>query len=300
VSGETLRQATESDVGGIVELLMRVFGTGGRWTPEAFHTFYDVDCSYAPEQSLLIECEGALASHVRCSRRTMRVRFSLCLVRPERWWQDRYAWSWDRETDRFFVAEREGKVGAYLRALTWRGEVAVMDAAPADTEEQALTAMLHQVVSCCPEARTVSGPVPLGTPLDRAIRNLPGETQKWESNDMMLRLMDVRELFRSLLPELNRRCASLLSDAMRGEVAVDMPGGSLALRVTHSVQLVEPTAEALPLALTDREALLLVLGYTGVERLPFARDRQLAGDAVATLSHLFPRRPQVFWAMDQF
>jgi predicted acetyltransferase len=414
VSGETLRHATETDIGKIVGLLMRIFGTGGRWTPEAFHTFYEGDSSYAPEQSLLIECDGAIASHVRCSRRMMRVgealvdlgavssvatlpeyrgrgyasalmqaavdymcrrgdqvsmlftsiqpfyerlgwvtyprywvqkkltgnrakltrrlssttppegvsirpvdrerdqdpcaklhlggnaRLSLCLVRPEAWWRDKYAWSWDRETDRFLVAEREGGLGAYLRAMAWRSEVAVMDAAPADGEEQALTAMLHQVVGCCPDARTVSGPVPPGTPLDRAIRNLPGETQEWESNDMMLRLMDVRELLRRLLPAMDLRCASLPPRARRGEIAVSTPGGSLALRVTNGVQVVEPTADALQLAMTDGEALLLALGYTSVDRLRFARDGVLAKDAAATLSHLFPVRPQVFWAMDHF
>lgn len=411
---EQVRQANKSDLTEIVELLMAVFGTGGRWTPAAFHNFYFGDSTYTPDQSFVVEYGHHIVSHVRCSLRRMRVgeatvqvgavssvatlpgfrsrgyatlllqrvirlmeqrgdevsmlftaiptfyqslgwvsypqyslekrladrrralrgwaashasaaeasvrrvergsdacrcrqlsgelnrALSLAAVRPAGWWDDAFPWSWDARTDWFLAALQQGTLTEYLRLFVSGSSALIMDWAPSTDDARLTGVLLHHCLVQCPAVKILTGSVPRDSRLACALRSLPGETREWESDGMMLRLVNRRRYLARLHSEIRRRQRSLPPGVWRGELLIESPSSEVAVLIPAPEHPPDSDPRRLTLRLTDRDLFLLTLGYTDADHVTGIRESWLPSSMMATLHHLFPSRPQVFWAIDQF
>jgi predicted N-acetyltransferase YhbS len=205
-----------------------------------------------------------------------------------------------------FVCEMDGEIAGYLFAFereadhtAFEAKVQVSEFAYDMTRPEALGALLSHLL-CEAHARgaqRVTARMPFDTEIERAMGNA-GIPFKWvelhsapASN--MVTIVDLVELLRRIVPELEARLSASLVSGWRGELALCLPDGrSAVLEIDRDSMSVWDLAPRQNLINLDQATMLtLVLGLRGFDECAEVQcegDRQVVREVCKAL---FPRQP---------
>jgi predicted acetyltransferase len=221
---------------------------------------------------------------------------SLSILRTPLYWRRRLRWQAGESGGGWLVAERDGRIVAYLRA--GGPHVSEMCFLPGDA--QAAISLFDALVRWAGrrELTKVSTVVAEDNPLVEKFESAPG-VEKQTSMTTLLRFIDLERVFRRMWEVLELR---YLRSGLRFDGELCLKAKGLRQQVTlhfRGCELVlgrKPGAKARVLALTQADLFKLITGYGTLAEIPLGR---LEGKTRALLEVLFPRGKCTFWSNDK-
>ena len=206
------------------------------------------------------------------------------------------------------VVRRGDAVGGYLNSELAADRAEVLEVGCESDGYRALAALADHLVRRCLERGIdeIHGDIPHGHPLVAALQERSGGDLYLTGNSsMMVWPVNLKALFRELLPALQRRLEEAGAHQRPAGVCLRVDEQTCALRVDDGgvLTLEEGSAEASEIALSGDVFWRFLLGEASwVEIVPTVQSMGtvVTAEASSLLSALFPRSEVGFWAPDHY
>ena len=206
------------------------------------------------------------------------------------------------------VARRSGALGGYLNFQIEDGRAHINELAYNRADATALLALTNHFLHRCDEqdVEDISAEIPHRHPMvDLLVEGMTGDLALTGTTSMMARVINLPNLLRQLLPQLQLRLNASNGRFAPIELGFEVNDQQAVLRLDGSgeLQVLNTAANVVPLKIPERffwRALLGESGWSRLEPILKARGTSMAREVSALLSVLLPQQEVVFWGPDHY
>ncbi|MEN6371128.1 MAG: GNAT family N-acetyltransferase [Armatimonadota bacterium] len=218
---------------------------------------------------------------------------ALSTVRTPGYWRG-FAIDPDAEPFDIWVAERDGEIAGYAAGHVYSKSYQISEVCYSKGHEGSIKALIHKVWELAADAHAEELICRLSyySTINTAIAEIASPLKPKTCNYMMVKVLNLRDMFERLLPELSLQAANVQSEALVN-IAVDGIG-DVNLGISPGHVTVSDQQSEMKIGLTQYQLFNLVFGYRNpAEILPMRPGAEL-------LATIFPKRTPVFYLIDSF
>ncbi|MEN6519694.1 MAG: GNAT family N-acetyltransferase [Armatimonadota bacterium] len=218
---------------------------------------------------------------------------ALSTIRTPGYWSG-FAINPEAEHFDIWVAECDDEIVGYVAGHAYRNSYQISEVCCREAHETSLRPLMHKVWDLATQvhAEELICRLSYYSTINTAIAEIALPLKPKTCSYMMLKVLNLRNMFERLLPELSKQAANVRSEAL---LTITVDGiGDITLDISPGHVAVSEHQSELKIGLTQYQLLDLVFGYRNpAEILP-------ARPGAEMLAAVFPKRTPVFYLIDSF
>jgi len=232
---------------------------------------------------------------------------SMGIVRSKEYWRKHFYWIRDEREDGFLVAERKGKIVAYLRCAGFKDELHLNEICYLKEYKSAISNLLEAILRFAVSRgyKTINTYLPLDHPLINLLDSMEGAEHKliepFGKAGMFFRLINIEGLFNKMIPCLEERLNNSSLSSYSGFLTFEVSGQILTLKIKNNkIEISNENKKGIYLNPNQNMFFKMIMGYCKPSQMKIGEKFSLSTKEVELLDILFPITYPIFWHSDYY